>query len=75
MTIMKRGSTYHLRKRVPRRYERVEERKSIWVSLHTDSLTTRATAPRWRSPRPSITTPASWVPRKRLRVGPRNSAR
>lgn len=39
MTIMKRGSTYHLRKRVPRRYEGVEERKSIWVSLHTDSLT------------------------------------
>ncbi|TDX22919.1 DUF6538 domain-containing protein [Rhodovulum visakhapatnamense] len=39
MTIMKRGSTYHLRKRAPRRYERVEERKSIWVSLHTDSLT------------------------------------
>lgn len=39
MTIMKRGSTYHLRKRVPRRYQGVEERKSIWVSLHTDSLT------------------------------------
>ncbi|MDD8021597.1 MAG: hypothetical protein PHX82_00610 [Paracoccaceae bacterium] len=39
MTIMKRGSTYRLRKRVPRRYEGVEERKSIWVSLHTDSLT------------------------------------
>lgn len=38
MTIMKRGSTYHLRKRVPRRYEGVEERKSIWVSLHMDSL-------------------------------------
>ncbi|WRY35880.1 hypothetical protein RPE78_17470 (plasmid) [Thioclava litoralis] len=36
---MKRGSTYHLHKRVPRRYEGVEERKSIWVSLHTDSLT------------------------------------
>ena len=39
MTIMKRGSTYHLRKRVPRRYQDVEERKSVWVSLHTDSLT------------------------------------
>lgn len=39
MTIMKRGSTYHLRKRVPRRYQGVEERKSVWVSLHTDSLT------------------------------------
>lgn len=39
MTIMKRGNTFHLRKRVPRRYLSVEERKSIWVSLHTDSET------------------------------------
>lgn len=38
MTIMKRGNNYHLRKRVPRRYQDVEERKSVWVSLHTDSL-------------------------------------
>lgn len=37
MTIMKRGNTFHLRKRVPRRYQSVEERKSVWVSLHTDS--------------------------------------
>lgn len=37
MTIMKRGNNYHLRKRVPRRYQDVEERKSVWVSLHTDS--------------------------------------
>ncbi len=36
MTIMRRGSTYHLHKRVPRRFEGVEERKSIWVSLHTE---------------------------------------
>ncbi len=39
MTIMKRGNTFHLHKRVPRRYQSVEERKSIWVSLHTDSET------------------------------------
>lgn len=39
MTIMKRGSHYYLRKRVPRRYQSVEDRKSIWVSLHTDSMT------------------------------------
>ena len=38
MTIMKRGNNYHLRKRVPRRYQDVEECKSVWVSLHTDSL-------------------------------------
>ncbi|SLN77692.1 tyrosine-type recombinase/integrase [Roseisalinus antarcticus] len=38
MTIMMRGSQYHLRKRVPRRYEGVEERKTIYQSLHTDSL-------------------------------------
>lgn len=36
MTIMRRRSTYHLHKRVPRRFEGVEERKSIWVSLHTE---------------------------------------
>lgn len=33
MTIMKRGSTFHLRNRVPRSYEGMEERKSIWGSL------------------------------------------
>jgi integrase len=38
MSIMKRGNNYHLRKRVPRRYQDVEERKSVWVSLHTDSF-------------------------------------
>jgi integrase len=37
MNIMKRGNTFHLRKRVPRRYQSVEERESVWVSLHTDS--------------------------------------
>lgn len=38
MTIMKRGSTYHLRKRVPLRYSRVEPREIVGISLHTDSL-------------------------------------
>jgi integrase len=37
MTIMKRGNTFHLRKRVPTRYQPIEDRKSVWVSLHTDS--------------------------------------
>ncbi|MBC55487.1 MAG: integrase [Confluentimicrobium sp.] len=38
MTIMKRGATYHLRKRVPLRYKRVEPREIVGISLHTDSL-------------------------------------
>lgn len=33
MTIMKRGNTFHLRKRVPARYQPIEDRKSVWVSL------------------------------------------
>lgn len=33
-----RGGTYHLRARVPRRYARVEHRKEVWLSLHTDSF-------------------------------------
>lgn len=32
-----RGSTYHLRKRVPQRYAAVEARQTVWISLHTDS--------------------------------------
>lgn len=39
MTIMKRGRTFHLRKRVPVQYQDVEPRKSFYVSLHTDSET------------------------------------
>lgn len=39
MTIMRRGKTYHLRKRVPVQYQDVEPRKSVYVSLHTDSET------------------------------------
>lgn len=37
MTVVNRGSSYYLRKRVPRRYQRVEEREIIFMSLHTDS--------------------------------------
>ncbi|NWO08064.1 MAG: integrase, partial [Alteromonadaceae bacterium] len=39
MKLQKRNNTYHLRKRVPARYQPVEERKSFYVSLGTDSLT------------------------------------
>lgn len=37
MNISKRGNTYHLIKRVPKRYQPVEKRGTIWISLHTDS--------------------------------------
>lgn len=37
MNVTKRGSTYHLRKRVPERYRPVEPRAVVWISLHTDS--------------------------------------
>lgn len=37
MSITKRGNTFHLRKRVPKRYQPVEDRMDIWISLHTDS--------------------------------------
>ncbi|MBL4917119.1 hypothetical protein [Szabonella alba] len=37
MTIQKRGQTFYLRKRVPQRYNRVEDRDMIFLSLHTDS--------------------------------------
>ncbi len=39
MSITKRGSTFHLRRRVPRRYREVEPRETVWISLHTDSET------------------------------------
>lgn len=39
LTFMRRGSTLHIRKRVPGRYRRVESREFIWISLHTDSET------------------------------------
>jgi integrase len=37
MTITKRNRTFHLRRRVPRRYRDVEARDVILISLHTDS--------------------------------------
>ena len=37
MNITKRGNTYHLVRRVPKRYASVERRGTIWISLHTDS--------------------------------------
>lgn len=37
MSITKRGSTFYLRKRVPKRFEAVEARSTVWISLHTDS--------------------------------------
>ena len=35
-----RGGVYQLKRRVPVRYQGIEPRKVIWVSLHTDSETT-----------------------------------
>jgi integrase len=39
MTIKPRGqkNTITMRKRVPKRYASVEDRKEVWISLHTDS--------------------------------------
>ncbi|GAM00005.1 tyrosine-type recombinase/integrase [Sphingomonas parapaucimobilis] len=37
MAIILRGSTYHLRKRVPLRFRSIEVREHVAVSLHTDS--------------------------------------
>jgi hypothetical protein len=46
VTVVKRASTCHLRKRVPLRYRRVEPRETVWISLHTDSESVaRAKAP------------------------------
>ena len=39
MSVFKRGTTYQLRRRVPRRYRDVEQRTTVWISLHTDSET------------------------------------
>ncbi len=46
MTILRRGQTLCLRKRVPKRYAEVEPRETVWASLHTDSETVaKAKAP------------------------------
>ena len=39
MSLILRGSTYHLKKRVPERFSRVETRAEVWISLKTDSAT------------------------------------
>lgn len=39
MSITRRNDTFHLRRRVPRRYRDVEPRDTVWISLHTDSET------------------------------------
>jgi integrase len=40
------GQNIYLRKRVPSRYKAVEQRESVWISLHTDSETVaKAKAP------------------------------
>ncbi|MEI9407507.1 DUF6538 domain-containing protein [Mesorhizobium salmacidum] len=39
MNIQRRNKTFHLIKRVPKRYEAIEPRKTVWISLHTDSET------------------------------------
>ena len=37
LKVQRRGDTFHLVKRVPKRYEAVESRKVVWISLHTNS--------------------------------------
>lgn len=37
MTPVRRGDMFHLRRRVPTRYARVESRKHVWITLKTDS--------------------------------------
>ena len=37
MPVIKRANTFHLRRRVPKRYGRVEPRETVWISLSTDS--------------------------------------
>jgi integrase len=39
MSVTKRANKFHLRKRVPTRYQSVEPRGTVWISLHTDSET------------------------------------
>jgi integrase len=39
MSLIFREKTFHLRKRVPTRYAKVEARRVLWISLNTDSET------------------------------------
>lgn len=46
MSVVKRGGVYHLRRRVPVRFQSVEDRTSVYVSLKTNSETmAKAKAP------------------------------
>jgi len=39
MNIVRRNRTFHIVRRVPKRYQSVEKRTQVWISLHTDSET------------------------------------
>jgi integrase len=39
MKPIRRGATFYLYRRVPRRYARIEPRREVWISLRTDSET------------------------------------
>ena len=39
MSVMRRGSIFYIRRRVPARFASVDSRDEIWLSLHTDSET------------------------------------
>lgn len=43
MRIMQRGDIWYLRRRLPKRYESIETRRDLWLSLHTDSEQTAKT--------------------------------
>lgn len=49
MSIIRRGSTFHLVRSVPKRYRPVESRAQVWISLATDSpdIATRKAAEAW----------------------------
>lgn len=49
MAVKRRGKKLSLYKRVPKRYESVESRRFVWLSLHTDSATEaeRKAGPAW----------------------------
>ncbi|TIR25956.1 MAG: integrase [Mesorhizobium sp.] len=39
MNLTLRNRTYHIVRRVPKRYAQIDPRKQVWISLHTDSKT------------------------------------
>ena len=39
MSLMRRGSIFYIRRRVPARFASVDTRNEVWLSLHTDSET------------------------------------